>query len=174
MDRSADNHYPTMTVEMIKALKVPAAANCVLFLWATIPMLPQALETMVAWGFAYKSNFVWGKDKIGPGYWVREKHEQLLIGTRGTVPGPAPGDQRESLQKAPRADHSEKPFLFREIIEEMFPNVPRLELFARGEAAPGWDRWGNEAGAPSDSGFARNLKGAFISEPMDVVEEVSQ
>ena len=55
MDRSADNHYPTMSLEEIKALKVPAADDCVLFLWATLPMLPQAIEVMKAWGFEYKS-----------------------------------------------------------------------------------------------------------------------
>jgi hypothetical protein len=38
----------------------------VLFLWATVPMLPQALEVMEAWGFAYKSHFAWVKNKIGP------------------------------------------------------------------------------------------------------------
>ena len=56
MDRAADNHYPTMTLDEIKALDVPsiAAEDCVLFLWATAPMLPQALEVMTAWGFTYK------------------------------------------------------------------------------------------------------------------------
>jgi N6-adenosine-specific RNA methylase IME4 len=55
----------------LKVLKVPGADDCVLFLWATIPMLPQALEVMAAWGFTYKSQFVWVKDKAGTGYWAR-------------------------------------------------------------------------------------------------------
>jgi len=144
MDRAADNHYPTMTLDAIKNLSVPAAADCILFLWATIPMLPQALEVMAAWGFAYKSHFAWAKDKIGPGYWVREQHELLLIGTRGTVPAPAPGEQYASLQQAPRRAHSAKPFVFHEIIDHHFPTVPKLEMFARGEPVTGWDQWGNE------------------------------
>jgi N6-adenosine-specific RNA methylase IME4 len=61
MDRAADNHYPTMTLEEIKALPVPAAKDCVLFLWSTVPMLPSALATMWAWGFVYKSALFWDK-----------------------------------------------------------------------------------------------------------------
>jgi N6-adenosine-specific RNA methylase IME4 len=151
MDRAAENHYPTMGLDAIKSMTVPAADDCVLFLWATIPMLPQALEVMSAWGFAYKSQFVWTKDKIGPGYWVREQHELLLIGTRGAVPAPAPGAQYASVQSAKRGEHSAKPFLFREIIDDYFPTVPKLEMFARaGDAFVGWDRWGNEVQSAAD------------------------
>lgn len=144
MDRAADNHYPTEALDKIKALDVPAAEDAVLFLWATVPMLTQALEVMAAWGFAYKSHFVWIKDKAGTGYWNRNKHELLLIGTRGSVPAPAPGDQYESAIEAKVQEHSRKPFHFREIIKDMFPTLPRIELFAR-EQFGGWDSWGNEA-----------------------------
>jgi hypothetical protein len=58
MDRAADNHYPTMTIEQLRALKIPAAKDAVLFLWTTAAMLDDALSVMKAWGFAYKSNFV--------------------------------------------------------------------------------------------------------------------
>lgn len=144
MDRAADNHYPTMTLGQIKALPVPAADDAVLFLWATVPMLPQALEVMDAWGFTYKSHFAWVKDRSGTGYWNRNKHELLLIGTRGNIPAPAPGEQYESVIEAKLQEHSRKPFHFREIIEETFPSLPRIELFAR-EQFDGWDAWGNEA-----------------------------
>ena len=99
MDRAADNHYPTSPLEEIKALSVPsiAAPDCVLFLWATVPMLPQALEVMSAWGFTYKSNFAWAKNRMGTGYWNRNKHELLLIGTCGHIPAPAMGTQAVSL-----------------------------------------------------------------------------
>jgi hypothetical protein len=57
------NHYPTSDIEVIKRRDVPsiAADDCVLFLWATVPMLPQALEVMQAWGFKYVSGCVWVK-----------------------------------------------------------------------------------------------------------------
>lgn len=144
MDRAPENHYATTSLEQIFEIEPPAANDCILFLWATIPMLPQALDLMRDWGFTYKSQFVWAKDKIGPGYWIREQHELLLIGTKGDVPAPAPGNQYASLQTASRGDHSEKPFIFHEIIEDMFPTVPRVEMFARGGTLAGWDRWGAE------------------------------
>jgi N6-adenosine-specific RNA methylase IME4 len=144
MDRAADNHYQTMSLADIKALPVPAAKDCALFLWATVPMLPVAMETMVAWNFVYKSHFAWMKDKHGTGYWSRNRHELLLVGVRGHIPCPAPGTQFSSVIEAPRGRHSEKPAIVREMIAAMFPNVPKLEMFARGERVEGWDFWGNE------------------------------
>jgi N6-adenosine-specific RNA methylase IME4 len=143
MDRAADNHYPTMDTAAIMALAPPAATDAVLFLWATVPMLPEALNVMGAWGFTYKSQFAWIKDKAGTGFWNKNKHELLLIGTRGSIPAPAPGDQYESAITAPRGKHSAKPFAFREMIETLFPTLPRIELFAR-ETFADWDVWGNE------------------------------
>jgi N6-adenosine-specific RNA methylase IME4 len=144
MDRAADNHYPTMTLDDIKVLQVPAADDAVLFLWATVPMLPQALDLLCAWRFTYRSNFVWVKEGIGTGYWNRNRHELLLVGTRGDIPAPAPGQQFDSVIAAAAAEHSKKPFQAREIIEEMFPTLPRIELFARQRWA-GWEVWGNES-----------------------------
>lgn len=147
MDRAPENHYPTMTLDEIKALPIGeiAADDCVRFSWATIPMLTQALEVMAAHGFEYKSHYVWVKDKVGPGYWIREKHELLLIGTRGSIPCPAPGTQHDSALILPRGRHSEKPDFFLEMIETWYPNLPKIELNRRGPARPGWDAWGNEA-----------------------------
>lgn len=150
MDRAADNHYPTSTIEAIKARDVGslAAGDCVLFLWATVPMLPQALEVMAAWGFTYKSNFDWRKDRRGTGYWNRNRHEHLLIGTRGNIPAPAMGEQFDSSIEAPVGAHSAKPEIFYEIIEAYFPSLPKIELNAR-QARSGWVRWGYEA--PNES-----------------------
>lgn len=147
MDRAADNHYPTSCTEVIAARDVPAisAKDCVLFLWATIPMLPHALLVMSAWGFDYKSHYVWGKDKRGTGYWNFEKHELLLIGTRGKIPCPSPGTQGESFQLSPRLRHSEKPESFLEMIERWYPTLPKIELNRRGKARAGWHAWGNES-----------------------------
>jgi N6-adenosine-specific RNA methylase IME4 len=148
MDRAADNHYPTSAAHLVaqRDVRSIAADDCVLFLWATIPMLCEAIVVMdYGWGFTYKSHYVWGKDKIGTGYWGREKHELLLIGTRGNPPAPAMGTQCESLIIAPRGEHSAKPEIFLEIIEKYYPTLPKIELNRRGAARQGWDAWGNEA-----------------------------
>lgn len=145
-DRAADNHYPTMTLNDLVAIETPAAADCVLFLWATAPMLPEALDVMAAWGFEYRSQCIWAKDRMGTGYWFRSQHEHLLVGTCGNIPAPAMGTQCQSIIHAPVGRHSEKPVEFAEMIESMFPNLPRLEMFAR-EARQGWDAWGNEMAA---------------------------
>lgn len=143
---SADNHYSTSDLETIKARDVAsiAAKDCVLFLWATVPMLPQALEVMQAWGFTYKSNFSWTKNKSGTGYWSRNKHEHLLIGVRGKPPAPAEGTQWPSVIDAPVGRHSEKPEASYRMIEEYFPTLPKIELNQR-KARAGWDGWGDEA-----------------------------
>jgi N6-adenosine-specific RNA methylase IME4 len=143
----AANHYPTSSLEEIKARAVPSIAddNCVLFLWATVPMLPQALEVMAAWGFEYKSACTWVKDKVGTGYWFRNQTEVLLVGTRGEIPAPAQGTQWSSAVTAPRSAHSAKPERFHEMIEAYFPTLPKIELNRRGVPREGWDAWGNEA-----------------------------
>jgi ParB/RepB/Spo0J family partition protein len=143
VDHLADNHYPTLAIEEIKAFAVPMAGNAALFLWATVPMLPQAFDVMQTWGFTYKSLITWNKDREGLGYWVRNRVELLLIGTRGNVPAPTPGEQPPQVVEAPRGRHSEKPVIFAEMIERLFPNVPKIEMFAR-TAREGWDAWGNE------------------------------
>jgi N6-adenosine-specific RNA methylase IME4 len=147
MDRAADNHYPTSPTEIIAARDVPsiAADDCVLFLWATVPMLPAALEVMKAWGFEYRSHVMWDKIHIGTGYWFRNRHELLLVGTRGEIPAPAMGSQFPSVITISRTDHSKKPEQFIELIEQYFPSLPKIELNRRGPPRPGWDAWGNEA-----------------------------
>jgi N6-adenosine-specific RNA methylase IME4 len=147
MDRAADNHYPTSATEVIAARDVIsiAADDCVLFLWATVPMLPHALIVMAAWGFDYKSHCVWIKDQIGTGYWFRNGHELLLVGTRGNIPAPAMGEQWPSVIAEPVGKHSEKPEAALRMIEQYFPTLPKIELNRRGPPHEGWSAWGNEA-----------------------------
>lgn len=146
MDRAADNHYPTSATEVIMARPVAdiAADDCVLLLWATAPMLPDALKVMEAWGFAYKTHVIWLKDRVGTGYWFRNQHELLLVGTRGNIPAPAMGTQLRSALAYDVGAHSEKPPFAHEIAESYFPSLPKIELNAR-RARDGWDAWGLEA-----------------------------
>jgi N6-adenosine-specific RNA methylase IME4 len=141
--RAVENNYPTMTLDEIKALDVPACDDSVLFLWATSPKLTEALEVMDAWGFTYRTCAVWVKDKIGMGYYFRQQHELLLVGKRGTLPVPDPEDRPSSVLAAPRAEHSAKPESVYALLERMYPTIERVELFAR-EPRNGWAAWGNQ------------------------------
>jgi N6-adenosine-specific RNA methylase IME4/ParB-like chromosome segregation protein Spo0J len=140
---SPESHYPTMALEEIKALPIPAGEDAVLFLWAVSGLLPQAFEVIEAWGFEYKTQLVWIKPSIGPGVWLRNRHEPLLVARRGAFPPPEPEDRVGSVLAAPRGRHSEKPERLYELIEGMYPHASKLELFAR-RGRHGWTAWGNE------------------------------
>lgn len=139
---SIEAHYPTMAVEDIMNLHVPSAKNSVLFLWATAPKLIEALSVMSAWGFQYKTNIVWDKERIGLGYWSRVQHEHLLIGTKGHFPPPAYIFRESSVYREKKTKHSRKPDHIREWINSAYGGVSRLELFGREEHA-GWVTVGN-------------------------------
>jgi N6-adenosine-specific RNA methylase IME4 len=147
MDRSAENRYPTMpTANLLdfKPLRVMPARDCVLFCWATAPMMPDALTFITTYGFTYRSFYAWLKPGPGHGYWShRDQVELLLVAMRGNVPAPAQGTQPAQYQSFPRGEHGEKPDAFADMIAAMFPNVPKLEMFARKQRA-GWHVWGNE------------------------------
>lgn len=142
---SPEQHYPTLATEAICELAVPAAEQAVLFLWAVTSLLRDAFTVIDAWGFTYKTSLVWVKPSIGPGNYVRNRHEQLLIATRGNHPCPSPKRRPDSVLEANRGRHSEKPHRLYELLERMYPHARRLELFARGKPRSGWTGWGNEA-----------------------------
>ncbi len=140
----ASDHYPTMPLDDICRMPVVdyALPNAVLFLWATSPMLPDALAVMSAWGFQYKTSFVWDKVRHNFGHYNSVRHELLLVGTRGSCT-PDASVLFDSVQVIERNGHSEKPVEFRTIIEALYTWGPRIELFAR-RRTDGWDAWGNE------------------------------
>lgn len=142
---SAENQYPTMETEEICKLPVEELAldNSVLFLWTTAPMLEDAFKVIKAWGFTYKSNFAWVKNKHTGGFYCYGQHELLLIATKGSML-PKKEGMRASVVFAERREHSKKPEEFYDIIESMY-NGPYIELFARNKRN-GWEGWGAEYG----------------------------
>ena len=149
---AAGVHYPCMSTDAICALPVKELATdaAALFLWTTAPHLPEALQVITAWGFEYKTHAVWVKDWIGVGFWVGNQHEILLVAARGDMPTPAPANRPSSVITAPRREHSRKPDEAYALIERMYPELPKIELFAR-QTRPGWAAWGNEVEtAPTD------------------------
>lgn len=149
-EKSAEAHYPVMSIAEIMALDVPSIAydDAFLGLWATKEHLADAIDLARHWGFKVVSNAAWRKNTLGLGRWLRDRHELLLICVKGEMPPPPLGEAVESVIDADTAGHSVKPAIFREIIDRYFPGLPKIELFGRGEAPVGWTFWGNEAANP--------------------------
>lgn len=145
-NRAIENQYPTMALEEICSLPLAEVTtpDCILFLWATSPKLAESFQVIDAWGFTYRTSMVWVKDQIGMGYYARQRHELLLICTKGDPPVPEPANRPDSVVEAPRHAHSEKPEAFAAVITRMYPELPKLEMFAR-RAREGWAAWGNES-----------------------------
>jgi len=143
------NYYTVMSFDRIKLMgdwiDQISAPNSHLYMWAVSNFLPEAIDTMRAWGYRYITNIVWAKDKIGTGYYFRTKHELLLFGVKGET---IPAKQRAtpSIIESPRLKHSQKPIEFYDLIEGVSPG-PYLELFAR-QFHPGWHSWGKHSAEP--------------------------
>lgn len=145
-NRQIENHYPTMDLDEICALPVGdlAARDAILFLWTTSPKLTESIKVLGSWGFEYRTCAVWDKQKIGMGYYFRQQHEILLVATKGNIPVPEPSSRHSSVISIDRGQHSKKPEKFYEIIEKMYPELPKIELFCRSRRS-GWAAWGNQS-----------------------------
>jgi len=167
--RGAVFKYPVLTLKAIRELPVEriASDNSILFLWATFPLLEDALAVIDAWGFKYKTvGFVWVKTNkiaktlaMGMGNYTRSNAEVCFIGTRGRVKR-----KRANVQSAiiaPRLAHSAKPKAVRRRIVNLMGDVPRIELFARakGVTEDGWMCLGFEA----DGRDIRDSVGGLVS-----------
>ncbi len=147
------SRYGTMTVAEICALPVSKAVQetAHLYLWVPNALLPEGLEVLKAWGFAYKSNIIWhklrkdgGSDGRGVGFYFRNVTEILLFGVRGKNPRTQQlGRTQVNYLGTRKREHSRKPDEQYLLIEGCSPG-PYLELFARG-ARPGWTGWGMQA-----------------------------
>ena len=151
--RAIENQYPTMSLDEIKALKIPAEKNSVLFLWTTTAKLSESLEVMKEWGFFYKSSLIWDKVNLGMGFWFRGQHEFLLVGVKGKFSPPPQSLRIRSIYQERKTEHSKKPRKIRKLISLWYPECSKLELFARPNdpkdlwnksSFDGWDTWGNE------------------------------
>jgi N6-adenosine-specific RNA methylase IME4 len=145
--KSIEQQYPTLSITELCALNVAAisAPRAVLYLWVTAPMIKEAMMLLDAWGYQYKSQAVWikGRNGSGMGHWWRVDHELLFVATRGSFPTSDPELRISSVLEYARGRHSEKPREVREYLDKLYPDQPRVELFAR-ESSPGWVAIGNE------------------------------
>jgi N6-adenosine-specific RNA methylase IME4 len=153
----ANQHYSTMSLKELKQLNVQeiAAKDCILFLWTTGAQMKNSIELMNAWGFEYKTMFMtWIKTTKGEikaerlGFYTRQSCEYVLMGSCGNVlkyKNPNYTTPICNVFEEDSQEHSRKPTYVRELIDKMFLNVPKIELFAREQTnAVDWDYWGNE------------------------------
>lgn len=141
MISGASAKYPTMTFAELAVLPIRdiAARDCVIFLWATTPLLPDAISLLREWGFTYKTAIYWRKImSLGMGFWFRGQVEVCLMGTKGNIK--AFRCQRPNFIQSKVRQHSQKPDEFFTLIDDCTPR-PRIELFAR-DKREGWDAMG--------------------------------
>lgn len=143
--KNAMGHYDCMSLDEINALPVAdvAAPDALLLLWTTVPFAVLSVQTLNAWGFKYVSQLAWAKDRIGTGFWARNRHEIVYIAKRGRFPCPRPAPFPDSVIEGQQREHSRKPDRLHEMIDAAWPSAAKLEMFAR-ESRDGWVAWGNQ------------------------------
>jgi len=170
-DQAAGKHYNEMSYEELAVLPVRQLIDDpgVLFMWATSSKLDQAVDLIREWDFFYRGiGYIWIKTAkdghviegqgVRPSF-VKPTTELVLIGSTKAEGRTLPifNEGQSQLVFAPRGEHSEKPIEVRERIEELFGDIPRIELFAR-KRYSGWTSWGLEADRPMSSSEARSPK----------------
>lgn len=137
------NHYDGLTVAELCALPIGELAlpDAHLHLWTTNAFLFECPKIFDAWGFEFKSSFIWVKSQIGIGNYWRNSHEFLLTAIRGDAKRFRDKGLRSWLECS-RGAHSSKPEQVRSFIQRASP-MPYLELFGR-RSAPGWVVWGDQ------------------------------
>lgn len=153
-EKSPQAHYATMTLDAIAALPVAdlARTNCLLWLWATAPLMEAQFDIVRRWGFEPKTSGVWvkttsgGKVAFGTGYVLRNAHEPFIIAARGK---PKTARTERSVIMAQIREHSRKPDEAYGSAERLMPYARRADLFSR-QRRPGWDGWGLELGVFDD------------------------
>jgi len=150
--RSISEHYQTLTLEEIctlgDAVEQRAAKYRALFLWVPSPHLHEFPAVLGAWGFGYRTSWVWYKMKHNFGFFGSAEHELLIIGGRGRATptcDPKAVQAISSVQSIKRKKHSAKPTEYYSLIERLYPGRRYLELFSRThEPRKGWTFWGDE------------------------------
>jgi N6-adenosine-specific RNA methylase IME4 len=143
------SHYPVMDIKELCGMapyvsSLTDSTACLLFMWISSPMLPEAMTLIDAWGFEYKTvAFVWHKQRPLPGFYTMSDCELCLVAKAGKIPQPRGARNIQQFLSLKRREHSRKPNEVRERIEKMFPTQNKIELFAR-QTTPGWDVYGNE------------------------------
>lgn len=142
--------YPTCSLDEIKEhLRLATEStteNSILFLWTIDKYLFEAQQIAESLGYKLHARMIWDKvTGIPAAFTVRYGHEYLLYMYKGKLT-PVAKDERGKIHTVFRervTKHSKKPDIAYEIIERLYPDLRKLEMYAR-ETRDGWDSFGNE------------------------------
>ncbi len=116
-------------------------------MWKIDKYLHQTEQMMHALGYDVHARFVWDKTNgIAPAFTVRYAHEYLLwLYRKGSILMPCHETRGKdtTVLREPSTKHSQKPDCAYKMLERMYPEAKKLELFAR-QTVEGWDCWGDE------------------------------
>jgi len=132
--------YPTMSLDKIKKIKLPAKKDCVLWLWVTNNMIKEGFEVLEAFGFTYRNILTWDKEIMGIGAWLRNQTEHCLMATKGHPVMDL--TNQTTIIREKRTKHSKKPECFYKLVEKLCIGE-KLDYFAR-QQHKGFDAYGDE------------------------------
>lgn len=136
----ASNPYPEMSLAEISKLSIPAAPDCVLWLWTTHKFMRHSFELLDAWGFEDKAILTWVKDRMGLGRWLRSQSEFCIMAVKGKPPITL--TNQTTVLHGPMREHSRKPDEFYALVDSLCVGR-KLDFFSR-EQRPGWAQFGDE------------------------------
>lgn len=150
-NQGRDLDYATMSVEQCFLVQDEffnrAAEKHNVFMWAIDKYLHEIQVEMERRGYKLHARLIWDKTNgVAPAFTVRFAHEYLLWFYK---PGKILMPRQEArgtyttVLREPATKHSKKPTCAYEMLEDMFPDAQKIELFAR-NTRPGWDSWGKE------------------------------
>ena len=145
--------YQTCSLEQIKEIHQQAISlvneKHNIFMWTIDKFLPETERMMKEFGYELHARIIWDKENgIAPAFTVRFSHEYLLwFYKKGCMLMPCKEARGKytTVLREPATKHSKKPICAYEMLETMFPDARKLEMFSR-TIRDGWDEWGNEVG----------------------------